>query len=96
MTNEEQIIKLLTEIRDELRAGRDANARRILGDPYGIDGSAVEEKRRNCRHFNRQGSGTVGSDGSSKWSWYCADCGASDEGITPPIPRPLVTVYPWS
>lgn len=35
---EEQILKVLIEIRDELRAGRDANARRVLGDPYRIDG----------------------------------------------------------
>lgn len=38
--NEERIIKLLEDILEELQAARTVNARRILGDPFEVDGSA--------------------------------------------------------
>jgi hypothetical protein len=44
----------------------------------------AEEKRKNCKHFGRIGSGSIGSDGSSSTHWYCPDCGASYSQVTPP------------
>lgn len=35
------------------------------------------EKRKNCKHFNRTGTGCVGSDGSGWSTWHCSECGAS-------------------
>lgn len=46
------------------------------------------EKRRiaTCTHFNKWGSGTLSSDGSSKLDWHCKDCGKSFHSETPPRP----------
>lgn len=41
------------------------------------DAYRAEEKRKNCKHFNRTGTGSVGSDGSGWSTWYCSECGAS-------------------
>jgi hypothetical protein len=41
---------------------------------------------KNCKHPRKQGRGQIGSDGSSKLSWYCPDCHASDSFETPPNP----------
>ncbi len=37
----------------------------------------------NCKHPRKQGSGMLGSDGSSKMSWFCPDCGDSHEFSSP-------------
>jgi hypothetical protein len=42
-----------------------------------VDAFREEEKRKNCRHYNKFGNGSLSSDGSSSFSWYCKDCGAS-------------------
>lgn len=46
------------------------------------------EKRLTCKHERRIGGGYVGSDGSSDFSWYCPDCGMSDQSKTPPRSAP--------
>lgn len=46
------------------------------------------ERKENCKHPNKTGNGTVSSDGSSKWNWYCSDCGASGNSeIAPRLVR---------
>lgn len=40
-------------------------------------------RRENCQHPSKRSNGTLGSDGSSSWSWYCPDCGNSGSAITP-------------
>lgn len=42
-----------------------------------------EAKRATCRHPRRSASGTLNSDGSSSYRFYCPDCGASGESSTP-------------
>lgn len=37
----------------------------------------AEEKRKNCKHLNRFGSGYAGSDGTSWTAWTCQSCGTS-------------------
>lgn len=44
------------------------------------------EKRKNCKHSNRTGTGMVASDGSSHYDWYCRECGASGHSETPASP----------
>lgn len=44
-----------------------------------VDAFREEEKRKNCRHYNKFGNGSVSFDGSSSFSWYCRDCGASGQ-----------------
>lgn len=39
-----------------------------------------------CKHSMRIGSGMIGSDGSSKSSWYCPECGDSGHSETPSRP----------
>ena len=40
------------------------------------------QKRQSCRHLNKQGNGMVSSDGSSKFDWYCPNCGATGHSET--------------
>jgi hypothetical protein len=42
-----------------------------------LDTFRAAEKRRNCKHHNRYGTGCVGSDGSGWSTWFCQECGAS-------------------
>lgn len=42
-----------------------------------VDSHRSEQKRKNCRHFNRLGNGSLSSDGSSSFSWFCPECGSS-------------------
>ncbi|WP_024516814.1 hypothetical protein [Bradyrhizobium sp. Tv2a-2] len=37
----------------------------------------ADERRRTCKHWNRVGTGSIGSDGSGWSTWYCQECGAS-------------------
>jgi len=46
----------------------------------------AEEKRKNCKHFNRHGNGALSSDGASSYHWHCAECGASG-GYDFPTPQ---------
>ena len=45
-------------------------------------------RRANCQHLNRRYSGSIGSDGSMSWDWYCPECGKSDSGSSPARDRP--------
>lgn len=48
--------------------------------------------RKNCKHFNRIGNGSAGSDGSGSYSWYCPACGASESYSTPPrLPQEIAS-----
>lgn len=42
------------------------------------------ERRKNCKHVNKRSYGTVNSDGSSRFDWYCRECWASGSTETPP------------
>ncbi len=48
-----------------------------------LDNFRAAEKRKNCKHTNKRGSGSIGSDGSSKTYWYCMECGTSYNEETP-------------
>lgn len=41
------------------------------------------ERKANCQHARRNGQYQTSGDGSSKWWWFCSDCGRSDRGETP-------------
>lgn len=43
----------------------------------------ARDKKANCKHMRKNGTGQVCSDGSSKTTWFCLDCGASGEMETP-------------
>lgn len=45
------------------------------------------EKRAACTHPARKGSGFMCSDGSSKYDWFCPDCGASGSHETKADPN---------
>lgn len=47
----------------------------------------AEEKRKNCKHYSRIGSGCTGSDGIGWSTWYCQECGASydSRAISPAV-----------
>lgn len=45
---------------------------------------AAEAKRKNCMHPNKNGTGVIVADGSSKSTWTCRDCGASGSSEMPP------------
>jgi hypothetical protein len=62
-------------IREHVRAALDA-----------AEAENAEERRENCKHTNKFGSGSVSSDGSWHISWYCRDCGRSYEASTPAHP----------
>lgn len=51
-----------------------------------LDAYRAEERRKNCQHLNKTGTGMVGSDGSSYYDWYCRDCHASGHSETPARP----------
>lgn len=36
-----------------------------------------QERKRNCIHLRRTGTGSLGSNGLGWSTWYCYDCGAS-------------------
>lgn len=42
-----------------------------------VEDAIARYDRENCEHPRKSGLGSVGSDGSSTWSWHCPDCGAS-------------------
>jgi hypothetical protein len=42
-----------------------------------VDAFRYAEKRKNCKHISRQGTGSISSDGFGWSTWYCAECGAS-------------------
>lgn len=48
-----------------------------------LDAYRAAEKRKNCKHPRKTGTGMVGSDGSSYHDWHCPDCGAGDRWETP-------------
>lgn len=48
-----------------------------------IDAYKTAEKRKNCRHYSKVGSGSLCSDGSSSYHWFCAECGTSGGHDTP-------------
>lgn len=50
-----------------------------------MDAYRAEEKRRTCKHFNRTGTGCVGSDGFGWSTWHCSECGASYDSRTPTL-----------
>jgi hypothetical protein len=50
-----------------------------------VNAYRAEEKRKNCKHFNRIGNGYAGSDGSSWSAWSCQSCGASYDSRTPTV-----------
>lgn len=43
-----------------------------------------DERRKNCKHPRKWGSGSLNSDGSSRSTWRCPDCGLGGEISTPP------------
>ena len=47
-------------------------------------GAALLEKRKTCRHHNSFGTGSMGSDGSGHYRWFCQDCFESFETVNPP------------
>lgn len=47
----------------------------------------ARDRIENCKHQRANGSGSLGSDGSSKMSWRCQDCGKSWVQETPPHPQ---------
>jgi len=51
-----------------------------------VDAELDRDVRENCKHpmEMRMGSGSIGSDGSSKSTWFCRKCGASGGWETPP------------
>lgn len=54
-----------------------------------LDNFRSAEKRRTCKHFNRTGTGSIGSDGSGWSTWFCQECGASyDSRESTVVPRP--------
>lgn len=53
---------------------------------------AAEDAVKNCRHPNKHSQGAMGSDGSSRGSWYCPDCQQRGEWTTPPA---LSTAAGW-
>lgn len=44
----------------------------------------AEQKRKNCTHPSKNGTGSIAADGSSKSTWICRDCGVSGSSETPP------------
>jgi len=50
-----------------------------------LDTFRAAEKRRNCKHHGRYGTGCVGSDGSGWSTWFCQECGASYDSRSPQI-----------
>lgn len=48
-----------------------------------LDRHRAAEKRANCEHHGKRGSGHIASDGSSSMEWWCPDCGASGKSETP-------------
>jgi hypothetical protein len=50
-------------------------------------------RRESCQHPNKRGSGSIGSDGSSTWDWYCPDCGTSDSGSVQGTVKPPLNVW---
>lgn len=42
-----------------------------------LDALRTAEKRKNCKHHNRTGTGYAGGDGTGWTTWYCQSCGAS-------------------
>lgn len=55
-----------------------------------LDNFRNAEKRKNCKHLNRTGTGSIGSDGSGWSTWFCQECGASyDSRESTVVPRPL-------
>lgn len=47
-----------------------------------LDIYRAEEKRKNCKHPSKFGTGSVGGDGTIWSTWYCRDCGASYDSRT--------------
>jgi hypothetical protein len=47
-----------------------------------LDAFRAEEKRRTCKHLNRTGTGSLGSNGFGWSTWYCQECGASYDSRT--------------
>lgn len=43
----------------------------------------LDDKKKSCRHYNKIGNGSLSSDGSSSYTWFCAECGASGSFATP-------------
>lgn len=53
------------------------------------------EKRKNCQHLNRQGTGSVSSDGASMFEWYCPNCGEQGKYETKPMTAIKVPFWPF-
>lgn len=60
----------------------EANKDLIMKHVDAILALEVAEKRKNCQHLNRQGNGMLSSDGSSRYDWYCPNCGESGHSET--------------
>jgi hypothetical protein len=48
-----------------------------------LDSFRDAEKRKNCKHYARIGTGCAGSDGSGWSTWFCQECGASYDSRHP-------------
>jgi hypothetical protein len=53
----------------------------------------ARDRRENCKHPRKNGTGMVGSDGSSKMTWSCPDCGQSGGTETPARPTQPVSLW---
>jgi hypothetical protein len=58
--------------------------------------AAFMEKRKHCKHLNSFGSGSICSDGSGHYRWWCRDCGESFETVNPPRPVCVPTALLWN
>ncbi len=50
-----------------------------------LDDFRAAERRKNCQHHMRIGTGCLGSDGSGWSTWFCQECGASYDSRTPSV-----------
>jgi hypothetical protein len=51
--------------------------------------------KENCRHPRKFGSGSIGSDGASRMTWYCPDCYASHDFEYKPGSIPIPVMEFW-
>lgn len=51
------------------------------------------DRKENCQHPRRTGTGSIGADGSSKMTWHCPDCHRSGGWETPPSAKPPVQLW---
>lgn len=42
-----------------------------------LDRHRAAEKHKNCKHYNKVGTGSIGSDGCGWSTWFCNECGTS-------------------